>query len=73
MILRKIGKSEPDAESNAHDGVPGQASGGMTEAVLILGPPAAPYVLSADSASVPSAVDLTSLFDIKFLHFCSPF
>ena len=55
---------QPDAEGEAHDGLPGEATGSVEQAVLVLVPPAAVDILLADLALGPAAVGGTGLVGV---------
>ena len=55
---------QPDAEGEAHDGLPGEATGSVEQTVLVLVPPAAVDILLADLALGPAAVGGTGLVGV---------
>ena len=55
---------QPDAESDAHDRFPGETTGCMQQAVLVLGPPVAVDILLTDLALRPAAVDVVDFLGV---------
>ena len=55
---------QPDAKSNTHDRFPGEATGCVQQAVLVLGPPVAVDILLTDLALGPAAVDAADFLGI---------